>query len=290
MIAAERWGDARSIGWLASLGLHAGLTLGALLVSQALTLVPETTLFRWNVAMVTAPSTPLQSSAVPPPTPPQSPMRPTSQVPVPRLSAATDSVSYSPGPTAPLPHSEEPKSQKTDVSSTVQGPPALERTERQPEELADSPGETAPANTISRSPPFASLSASESMSSATQPSLQPHEAVSPVQTSSIPAVITSAPRHDYAWLSETIMRRMQELKHYPAEARLDRSEGKVILKAVIRSDGGIGHVEVFQSSGHQSLDRAAVESLTLAAPFHFPRPLGMPQMTVKIPMNYRLEP
>ena len=129
---AERWGDARSIGWLASLGLHAGLTLGALLVSQRLTLLPETTLFTWNVAMVTAPSTPLQSSAVPPPTLPQSPMRPTSQVPVPRTSAATGSVSYSPGAAAPLPHSEEPKSQKTDASSTMQGSPAPERTERQP--------------------------------------------------------------------------------------------------------------------------------------------------------------
>jgi protein TonB len=87
-----------------------------------------------------------------------------------------------------------------------------------------------------------------------------------------------------------IMRRMQELKRYPAEARLDRAEGKVILKAVIRNNGSIEAIEVLQSSGHQSLDNAAVELLNLAAPFHFPRPLEKPQMTVKIPMNYRLEP
>jgi periplasmic protein TonB len=286
MIAAQRWGDARSIGWLASLGLHAGLALGALLVTQHLTLVPETTLFRWNVAMVTAPSNPLRSPVVPASTLPPSPMRPTSQAPMPGTSPATRSVSNSPGLAAvqPVPPSDEPKDHKTDVFSTVQGSPPPERTERQPEELANAPGETASSR------PFASLFESESMSSATQPSLQPDEDVSPVQTSSMPSVVTSAPRHDYAWLSETIMRRMQELKQYPAEARLDRAEGKVILKAVIQSDGGLGSVEVFQSSGHQSLDKAAVELLNLAAPFHFPRPLETPQMTVKIPMNYRLEP
>jgi protein TonB len=83
---------------------------------------------------------------------------------------------------------------------------------------------------------------------------------------------------------------MQELKRYPAEARLDRAEGKVVLKAVIRSNGAVETVEIFQSSGHQSLDRAAVELLTQAGPFQFPRPLERPQMTVRIPMNYRLEP
>lgn len=45
----------------------------------------------------------------------------------------------------------------------------------------------------------------------------------------------------------------------------------------------------FQTSCHQILDRAAVELLRQAAPFHFSRPLEKPQMTVKIPMNYRLE-
>jgi protein TonB len=83
---------------------------------------------------------------------------------------------------------------------------------------------------------------------------------------------------------------MHELKKYPAEARLDHAEGKVVLKAIIKSDGGIKGVEIFQSSGHQILDRAAVDLLNLAAPFHFPRPFERPQVTVKIPMSYRLEP
>ena len=94
---------------------------------------------------------------------------------------------------------------------------------------------------------------------------------------------------DYGWLSETILRRVEELKRYPASARVDHAEGKVVVKAVIDEDGGIGEVEVFQSSGHPGLDKAAVETMREAAPFHLPRPLGQPRMTIKIPMSYRLD-
>jgi protein TonB len=104
-----------------------------------------------------------------------------------------------------------------------------------------------------------------------------------------PAPSSASARTDYSWLSETILRRVEELKRYPAEARLDRAEGKVVLKAVIRGDGSVDDVEVYQSSGYGSLDHAAVELLQEAAPFQLPRPLGKSKMTVKIPMSYRLE-
>ena len=291
MTAAENAADAYSIGWLASLSLHTGLIFGALLVTEHLTLAPETALFKWNVAIVSAPLNPVQSSAAPATTVQPSRTRSTSQALMPNASAAITSVLNSPGEATldPLPPSDEPIVQKTDISSTLQGS-RLERTEHQPEELESSSGETAATTATLSSRQFESVSESVLMSSSIQTSLPPQEAIAPPQTSNTASLATSDPRHDYAWLSETIMRRMQELKKYPAEARLDRAEGKVVLKAVIRSDGGLGSVEVFQSSGHQTLDRAAVELLNLAAPFHFPRPLEKPQMTVKIPMNYRLEP
>jgi protein TonB len=101
---------------------------------------------------------------------------------------------------------------------------------------------------------------------------------------------SSAPtKRDYGWLSEAILRRVEELKRYPASARVDRAEGKVVVKAVINEDGSIDEVEVFQSSGHPGLDKAAVETMRQAAPFHLPRPLGQPRMTIKIPMSYRLD-
>jgi protein TonB len=119
---------------------------------------------------------------------------------------------------------------------------------------------------------------------------QSDQAPAPTQMTAISQAPTNAPtKLDYGWLSEAILRRVEELKRYPALARVDRAEGKVVVKAVIDEDGSIGEVEVFQSSGHPSLDKAAIETLQQAAPFHLPRPLGQPRMTIKIPMSYRLD-
>ena len=96
-------------------------------------------------------------------------------------------------------------------------------------------------------------------------------------------------RVDYGWLSEVILRRVEELKRYPAEARVDRTEGKVVVKAVINEDGSVDDVEVFQSSGSMTLDKAAVDLMRRAAPFSLPQLLGKPRVTIKIPMNYRLD-
>jgi protein TonB len=119
---------------------------------------------------------------------------------------------------------------------------------------------------------------------------QSDQTPAPTQMAAISPAPTNAPtKLDYGWLSEAILRRVEELKRYPASARVDRAEGKVVVKAVIDEDGNIGEVEVFQSSGHTSLDKAAIETLRQAAPFHLPRPLGQPRMTIKIPMSYRLD-
>jgi len=119
---------------------------------------------------------------------------------------------------------------------------------------------------------------------------QSDEAPAPTQTAAISPAPTGAPaKRDFGWLSEAILRRVEELKRYPASARVDRAEGKVVVKAVINEDGNVGEVEVFQSSGHPGLDKAAIDTLRQAAPFHLPRPLGQPGMTIKIPMSYRLD-
>jgi protein TonB len=119
---------------------------------------------------------------------------------------------------------------------------------------------------------------------------QSDQAPAPTQMAAISSAPSNAPTtRDYGWLSEAILRRVEELKRYPASARVDHAEGKVVVKAVIDEDGGIGEVEVFQSSGHPGLDKAAVETMREAAPFHLPRPLGQPRMTIKIPMSYRLD-
>ena len=290
MIAAGTSGDARSIGWLTSLCLHATLAFGALVVTQRMTLAPQQVPFTWNVAMVTEPSGPLQSSATPtttihPPLNQPSPPARSART-APATAPARDAASMRAMTAAPtMPPAVEPLDRRNQAPQVLDSPPPAQSTEhdRAIEQVL------APAQALTPTPQPSSQQpeAVSDLSSTMQPLPGEQEAGSSAQTPE--PVASSTTRADYAWLSETIMRRMQELKRYPTEARLERAEGKVVLKAVLRSNGSIEAVEIYQSSGHQSLDRAAVELLNLAAPFHFPRPLEKPQMTVKIPMSYRLE-
>ena len=282
MIGVDRSGSASSIGWLTSLSLHAALAFGALVVTQRLALGPQPLPFTWNVALVSAPSEPLQpstvSTAIQAPTiKTPSPAPVNNAAPTPAVSAGfSKPLAVEPTSTTSL----EPMSPLQEASHVLDSPPlveapAQESTVKQTEPIpstAQSPAREPepPAEVLSRTPAVP----------------QGQESVVPAQS----PIMSPSQRPDYAWLSEIIMRRMQELKKYPAEARLDRAEGRVVLKAVIRNDGTIEGVEVFQSSGHQILDRAAVDLLNLAAPFQFPRSMEKPHMTVKIPMNYRLEP
>jgi len=162
------------------------------------------------------------------------------------------------------------------MASTVTDATSVKKTGEVPlAAFVESAGQTPPMS----SPPAASEQAAQS------------------DTTLAPARLAATPRapsisqamRDYGWLSESILRRVEELKRYPASARVDRAEGKVVVKAVINEDGSIGEVEVVQSSGHLSLDQAAVETMRQAAPFHLPRPLGQPRMTIKVPMSYRLD-
>jgi protein TonB len=93
---------------------------------------------------------------------------------------------------------------------------------------------------------------------------------------------------DYSWLAESLWRRVVELKRYPHEARLNRWEGKVVLKAVIREDGHLGDLQIQKSSGYDILDQDAMELVRKACPLHLKHPLGRPEVVVQIPINYAL--
>jgi periplasmic protein TonB len=278
MTSAHGRTDARSLGWLASLGLHGALAFVALILTQRMTLAPQPPAFTWRVAMVAAPSDLPRSSDLPS-TPVHAPLR-TSL----RQTPPVRDSNPAPGIRSPT----------TDSSAaSITNDPALERNEMQSRStLAGDPTPPQPpAPSTSPSPLQQSeASADYDVGSAYSELVSSKEAGSPVETSTLASVATPIARADYTWLSETILRRMEELKRYPAEARLDRIEGKVVLKAIVKSDGNVEAVEVFRSSGHQSLDRAAVELLNLAAPFSFPHSLGKSQMMVKIPMSYKLAP
>jgi periplasmic protein TonB len=109
----------------------------------------------------------------------------------------------------------------------------------------------------------------------------------PVQVAKAP-VPSSQAKADHRWLAESLWRRVAELKHYPSSARLNGQEGKVILKAVIRSDGNLAEVSVQKSSGHSILDIAAMEAVKLACPLHMKHAIGKPEIVVSLPIVYSL--
>lgn len=108
----------------------------------------------------------------------------------------------------------------------------------------------------------------------------------PVQAKAPPA--PSATKVDNAWLAESLGRRIRELTRYPSSARLNGWEGKVVLRVVIRSDGHLADVTVHRSSGHEVLDRAAMETIRLACPIHMKQTLSAAEVAVYVPIVYSL--
>src|SRR5262245_13926452 len=109
----------------------------------------------------------------------------------------------------------------------------------------------------------------------------------PAQAAKVPAPAAET-KTDHRWLAESLWRRVAELKRYPSSARLNGQEGKVILKAVIRSDGHLADVSVQKSSGHSILDTAAIEAVKLAFPLHMKYAINKPEIVVSLPIVYSL--
>ncbi len=309
---------AQAAGWVVSVLLHCGLSVGALLFVQRVQLAPQSEPFRWNVALVSSDSPPIPSvgSSSSDPSPPVIPARPitpsittrTQPAPpipmtviptVPETVEPVDPVPTapavlvaSPQPTEPIEHtpaaigSMSPSDQTASID-TVMVPPQRESDSTRAVTSAHPESSTLTSSLTNTSP--------EPTASVTPQTPPPAETSVPAASSALQVAAITPPgsnrsvRIDYGWLSEVILRRVEELKRYPAEARVDRTEGKVVVKAVINEDGSVDDVEIFQSSGSTTLDKAAIDLMRRAAPFSLPHLLGKPRVTVKIPMNYRLD-
>ena len=129
----------------------------------------------------------------------------------------------------------------------------------------------------------------------------PAETGSPSAIVSVPAVLDRAAvehrtvrespgsQADFGWLSASLWERIEKLKRYPTLARSRRWEGKVVLEAVIREDGAILQCQVAESSGHGILDQEAISVLKRASPLSLAHPLGQAQITILVPIAYRLD-
>lgn len=284
MIAAtphrsQRPKEAHAQGWIISVLLHGTVAFTALLLVKQVQLVPQNEAFKWNVAMV-SPAQQAQSTASiqdHAPTPSVPSTTTTSSTPAQQPTPTISEPAAPPLLTEPLaPTPTQPATASLSTAHTAQSDEPIKNE-------AVAPMVAEPTSIVKLAD--ASTAVSRESDTQTVPSDQ-----TPVQTTAIsPAQSNPQTKRDYGWLSEAILRRVEELKRYPASARVDRAEGKVVVRAVINEDGNLGEVEVFQSSGYPTLDKAAVETMRQAAPFHLPHPLGQPRMTIKIPMSYRLD-
>jgi protein TonB len=114
----------------------------------------------------------------------------------------------------------------------------------------------------------------------------PHHADAQVVANA--ASVRPATKADNAWLAESLGRRIKELTRYPSSARLNGSEGKVVLRVILRADGHLVDVVVHRSSGHEVLDRAAMETVRLACPIHMKQALSAAEVAVYVPIVYSL--
>lgn len=134
-------------------------------------------------------------------------------------------------------------------------------------------------------PPVASSAPAESTVVAAAP-VQPQLSPAPLVAKAAPA--PSATKADNAWLVESLGRRIKELTRYPSSARLNGTEGKVVLRVILRADGHLSDVTVHRSSGHEVLDRAAMETVRLACPIHMKQALSAAEVAVYVPIVYSL--
>lgn len=274
--------------WAISLTLH-GVVIGvAFAVATQVKPILQQDLFRWDVALVEATKSALLSESVQSVATPAQPM---AKVLSPSRPKRVTEVSPAVKP----------------LEQTIEPAPAIEQKVEVPQ-LRQEPMEQRVVETV---PPVAEQTVEWKMAepvaladSAEPPESQPVQK-EPVAMTSAPALSSEVPvavertvdavapsgvaaKTDNQWLAESLWRRVAELKRYPSSARLNGQEGKVILKAVIRSDGQLADVFVQKSSGYSVLDAAAIEAVKLACPLSMKHAMGKPQIVVSLPIVYSL--
>lgn len=99
----------------------------------------------------------------------------------------------------------------------------------------------------------------------------------------------TATRSDYGWLAHTIRARIEEVKRYSVEARVNEWEGQVVISASILADGHIVDIRVVESSGNRRLDEDAKTMVGHASPLTLSQPIGVAKITVKVPIIFGLQ-
>lgn len=108
-------------------------------------------------------------------------------------------------------------------------------------------------------------------------------------TETVAMTQTVPAKSQYGWLAELLRRRTMSLLAYPHLARMQGFEGIVVVRTTIDNDGGLVDAVVTKSSGYGALDEDALKLMHRVCPIHLPQDLGKSQITVLIPIRYRLD-
>lgn len=258
-------------GWMASVLLHLAAGVGVLFFMMEVDkpILQET--FQWDVSMVESPvqseSQPAEPVVQPPPPPvkPNPPVKQTKQ------------------PIAPQPHHE--------VTVPVETTQVIKDLATNAVPLV----EQAAVESTEIQPVTSQAVVAEPVESSNRPIV---EQTSPVESVTAPVehrMVEYRPVHhretraDYGWLGDTVRRRVEELKRYPVQARMNHWEGKVVVAAIIRDDGEVVGVRIAETSGQTLLDEEAMAVMKRASPLTLKHPLGQRHITILIPINYRLD-
>ncbi len=274
--------------WAISLTLHGAIIGVAFAFASQIKPILQEAAFKWDVALVqesTHDSVPAQIQSVAPPA--QLTPKVVSQARPRRVTEAS--------PVGP------PQAQQIEslppIEQEVEAPQLREEPVEQ--RIVETPTPVAEPSVEAQMPEPVALAASseptesrsvqqESTAIASAPLWSSEVPISPESTVNTLVTPGSESKTDNRWLAESLWRRVAELKRYPSSARLNGQEGKVILKAIIRSDGQLADVFVQKSSGYSVLDAAAIEAVKLACPLYMKHAIGKPQIVVSLPIVYSL--
>jgi periplasmic protein TonB len=296
MMALPPNGQYRLQGWTVSVLVHSlVLTVALGLMAQIKPVVPQDP-FKWDVSLVEPQRTDETRQAEIKPT--EEPAKPTLRpvVPAPRQPKMVKQE-VQPREKSPI-KEQQPEIQKTKQTiepippviehETMTAEPAITATPMQqevPQPTTTQARVIEPTSVAHDSDPPAPTSATTGTSDAKPAEPLAKESASQVAMATLPAPLVKA---DYGWLAESLRRRLAEVKRYPSAARLNGWEGKVVVRAVIRADGHLSEVKVHRSSGHETLDNAAMEAIRLVCPLHLQQALSTPEVVVYVPIVYGL--
>ena len=289
--------------WGISLVVHGAAVWLAIVFAAQVRPVLQEEVFRWDVALVESTEVqPLSERAEPVATPsqpqthlsPALPVKPSEEVThrvAPQQMVHEEKVEL-----PPKPEPVQPVGQKAaEVAPEAKEPDRVQHADpliAQSQSVAASsvePVESRPLH--DEAPPISTPSSSEQTQAHNTVNNPPVAAAAPVEVAKGAPPVPEAKAEamtDHRWLAESLWRRVAELKRYPSSARLNGQEGKVILKAVIRSDGHLAEVSIQKSSGHAILDTAAMEAVKLACPLNMKFAINKPEIVVSLPIVYSL--